>query len=117
MSTVHGGPGNIVTSGLVLNLDAANPRSYPPPYNGTVWTDLAGTNNGTLTNGPTFNSANGGNIVFDGVNDFVQLSATPSSLVTSNVTISSWFNTLNTTQQMIVGNSGGSNRFYIETFN
>jgi hypothetical protein len=27
-------------------------------------------NNGTLTNGPTSNSANGGSIVFDGVNDY-----------------------------------------------
>ena len=87
MSTVTGGQGNIVTSGLVLNLDAANPRSYPPPYNGTVWTDLAGTNNGTLTNGPTFNSANGGNIVFDGVNDFVSFST-----ITNNIyTIDFWY--------------------------
>ena len=72
MSTVHGGPGNIVTSGLVLNLDAANPRSYPPPYNGTVWTDLSGNNNnGSLINGPTFNSGNGGSIQFDGTNHYV----------------------------------------------
>ena len=69
MSTVHGGPGNIVTSGLVLNLDAANPRSYPPPYNGTTWIDLSRNgNNGVLTNGPVFNSTNGGVFVFDNVN-------------------------------------------------
>ena len=64
----------IVTDGLVLYLDAANTHSYPPPYNGTTWTDLAGTNNGTLVNGPTFNSGNGGSIVFDGVNDYIQVS-------------------------------------------
>jgi hypothetical protein len=62
---------NIVTDGLVLYLDAANTKSYPG--SGTVWTDIAAGNNGTLTNGPTFNSANGGSIVFDGVDDFVQL--------------------------------------------
>jgi hypothetical protein len=74
MSTVQGGQGNIVTNGLVLNLDAANPRSYLPPYNGTTWFDLSGnSNNGTLTNGPTFNSGNGGSIVFDGVDDYVGL--------------------------------------------
>ena len=70
MSTVTGGQGNIVTNGLVLNLDAANPRSYPQPYNGTTWFDISGNSrNGTLTNGPTFNAANGGSIVFDGTND------------------------------------------------
>ena len=63
----------IVTNGLVICLDAANRRSYPG--SGTVWRDLAGSNNGTLTNGPTFNSANRGSIVFDGVDDFVQISA------------------------------------------
>jgi hypothetical protein len=71
---------NISTSGLVLALDAANTKSYPG--SGTTWTDLSGNgNNGTLTNGPTFNSANGGNIVLDGVDDYVTcpLSWTPNS--------------------------------------
>lgn len=61
---------NIVTSGRILHLDAASVRSYPG--SGTTWTDVSGNGNtGTLTNGPTFNSANGGGIVFDGVNDLV----------------------------------------------
>ena len=60
----------IITDGLVLCLDAANKQSYPG--SGTVWTDLAGSNNGALINGPTFNSANGGSIVFDGSNDVVE---------------------------------------------
>ena len=65
---LHHSP-RIVTSGLVLALDAADRNSYPG--SGTTWTDLSGNaNNGTLTNGPTFNSANGGSIVFDGTNDF-----------------------------------------------
>ena len=46
---------SIVTSGLVLALDAGNTKSYP--NTGTIWTDLSGQGNtGTLTNGPTFNS-------------------------------------------------------------
>ena len=62
----------IVTSGLVLSLDAADRNSYPST--GTTWFDLSGQgNNGTLTNGPTFNSANGGAIVFDGVDDYVNV--------------------------------------------
>ncbi len=69
----------IVTDGLVLCLDAASKRSYPGT--GTTWTDLAGSNNGTLTNGPAFDSANGGSIVFDGTDDYVLL---PSNLITGN---------------------------------
>jgi hypothetical protein len=59
---------NIITDGLVLYLDAANTKSYPG--SGTVWTDIVNLANGTLTNGPTFNAANLGSIVFDGVNDY-----------------------------------------------
>ena len=62
----------IVTNGLVLYVDAANKISYPGT--GTTWSDLSGNGvNGTLQNGPTFNSANGGSIVFDGSNDYVNL--------------------------------------------
>jgi hypothetical protein len=62
----------IVTNGLVLNLDCGNRLSYPT--SGTTWTDLSGfANNGTLTNGPTYNPNNLGSIVFDGVDDYVQL--------------------------------------------
>jgi hypothetical protein len=62
----------IVTDGLVLCLDAANPQSYPG--SGTSWADLSGNGNtGTLINGPTFSSGNSGSIVFDGVNDYVVL--------------------------------------------
>ena len=61
--------GGIVTQGLVLDLDAAKRDSYAGT--GTAWNDISGNrNNGTLTNGPTFNSGNGGSIVFDGSNDY-----------------------------------------------
>jgi len=92
MSTIDGGPGNIVTKNLVLYLDAANIRSYPKT--GTTWSDLAGSNNGTLTNGPTFNSANGGSIVIDEVDDFIalpKLSLTTSLTFNVFVNISSFF--------------------------
>jgi hypothetical protein len=60
----------IITDGLVLCLDAANPKSYPG--SGTTWTDLSGRgNNGTLVNGVGYTSANRGSLVFDGVNDYV----------------------------------------------
>ena len=59
----------IVTDGLVFYVDAGNSNSYPG--SGTTWSDLIGSNDGALTNGPTFDSANGGSIVFDGTNDYV----------------------------------------------
>jgi hypothetical protein len=66
-----------ITDGLVLCLDAANTKSYPTT--GTTWTDLSGSGNtGTLTNGPTYSSANGGSISFDGTNDYVTIPDSPS---------------------------------------
>jgi len=71
MSTAEGG-GNIVTDGLVLCLDAANSKSIVS--GSTTWTDLSrSNNNGTLVNGPTFDSGSGGSIVFDGTNDYANL--------------------------------------------
>lgn len=69
---------NIQTDGLVFYIDAAYKKSYP--RSGTTWTDLAGSNNGTLTNGPTFSSDFNGLIEFDGTNDSVTF-GTPSELV------------------------------------
>ena len=65
----------IVTNGLVLALDAADKNSYPG--SGTTWTDLSGNKiNTTLINGPTFNTNNGGIIVFDGTNDAANATTT-----------------------------------------
>jgi hypothetical protein len=77
----------IVTDGLVLALDAANPKSYPG--SGTTWTDLSGNgNNGTLVNGPTFDSANKGSIVFDGTNDRTDIANSSTINITgSNITL------------------------------
>ena len=67
---------SIVTNGLVLCLDAGNTKSYNASISTTAWTDLSGRGNtGTLTNGPTYNSSNGGSIVFDGVNDYATVPA------------------------------------------
>ena len=64
----------VITDGLVLYLDAANSRSYVS--GSTTWNDLSrGGNNGTLINGPTFNTSSLGSVVFDGVDDYVLINA------------------------------------------
>jgi len=76
----------IITDGLVLCLDAGNTKSYPG--SGTSWSDLSGNSNtGTLTNGPTYSSDDGGSIVFDGTNDRVAVSSIP---LMSQVTVEWW---------------------------
>lgn len=80
--------GGIATQGLVLMLDAAKRDSYPGT--GTSWNDISGNqNNGTLVNGPTFNSANFGSIVFDGTNNYVNL-GTASLNIVRDITVSFW---------------------------
>jgi hypothetical protein len=79
----------IVQNGLVLQLDAGVTQSYLG--SGTTWTDLIGNSiNGTLTNGPTFDSANGGNIVFDGSNDFVEFGNINQTKLTTEGTVLYW---------------------------
>lgn len=82
----------IVTNGLILNLDAGFDPSYPST--GSTWYDIGGnTYNGTLTNGPTYNSANSGSIVFDGVDDQVPVSSTTFNNILNSlsaITIQTW---------------------------
>lgn len=78
----------IVTDGLVFCVDAANKRSYPGT--GTALTDIVGVSNGTLTNGPTFDSANGGSIVLDGSNDEI-ICGNDASIQITEGSISAWF--------------------------
>ena len=110
----------IVTDGLVLCLDAANTKSYPG--SGTTWTDLSGRGNtGTLADGPTYSSANGGSLVFDGVDDFVLVSSNASIPYGSSArTVSIWFYTNTTTWEdnvntlFFYGAGGDGNAFGID---
>ena len=88
--------GRIITDGLVLNLNAADQNSYPG--SGTTWSDTSGNSNtGTLTNGPTFNSANGGIILFDGVDDYGSVTNTASLRPSTELTVSMWLKAAATT--------------------
>lgn len=109
----------IVTNGLVLHLDAGSRQSYPG--SGTTWTDLSGNGNtGTLTNGPTFNAANQGSIVFDGVNNVVTGSLPPEISGTQTCTQGCWFKrTTISSLSAFTGfgtNSSTTNRFVIQVW-
>lgn len=115
MSVIWGS--EIVKSGLVLYLDAGNQNSYPGT--GTTWTDISrDNNNGTLTNGPTFNSLNGGSIVFDGTNDYA-IFTKPSTIVTGGaISVSIWvkWTTVGTgtgTIQTLVDNNHSFNNGFV----
>jgi len=80
----------IVKTGLVLRLDAGDIASYIG--SGTTWTDLSGNNNnGTLVNGVGYSSANGGSLVFDGLNDYISINNSSTLNLSSGLTISIWF--------------------------
>jgi len=102
---------NIVRDGLVLYLDAkhsypsktgigtttsgaaapAGSSTDPDVYN---WYDMSGyENNGTLINNVGYNAANGGSLVFDGLNDYVSISNSPTvNPNSSSFSIIVWIN-------------------------
>jgi hypothetical protein len=108
---------SIVTSGLTLNLDAGFSPSFATiPSNAnsstvTPWYDLSlSGNNGTLTNGPTYNSDNGGSILFDGTNDYIINSNFNPSPINNELCISLWYKTLNNgSEDMLIDLCGITN--------
>jgi hypothetical protein len=93
---------------MAMDLDASKMLSYP--QTGVSWFDLSGNgNNGTLTNGPTFDS--NGWLVFDGVDDWVQLSSL--ALSTTAYTKVAWFNPDGATNNIISGGGDGQHAFWM----
>jgi hypothetical protein len=92
---------SIVTSGLVLYLDAANPRSYPGT--GASWRDVSGGGYiASLISSPTYNSA--GYFVFTGtqtVNVTNPLFASQTA-TTQTWTVSAWLNIDDTIDQSLI---------------
>jgi len=82
---------DIATDGLIFAVDAANHKSYPG--SGTTITDIGGSENtGTLTNGPTFASGDGGSIDFDGSNDYIQLQSNGTGTFNNQIfSLGMWF--------------------------
>lgn len=80
---------DLVTDGLVVNLEANNLSSYPET--GNKWYDLSpNSNNVTLRNNPTYNSD--GYISFDGTNDYATFDSEYSfSTGNNDYTFEVWF--------------------------
>ncbi len=76
---------NIVSTNLLVNVQAGNTSSYPG--SGTTWTNLIDGTNYTITSG-TYDSGNGGSIVFNGTSTVVPI-GTPLSAGT-NYTLEAW---------------------------
>jgi hypothetical protein len=110
-----------VTAGLRLSLDANNPSSYPGT--GNTWFDLSGNSfNGTLVNGASYNSANGGSIAFDGSNDYVDLPYQLLSNDNTDFTVEVWFKfpAANTSGTLFANYPAGNFQVYstnLSTFN
>jgi len=111
----------IVSTGLVLCLDAANPKSYAGI--GTTWTDLVGKRNGNIFNGPTYNSA--GYFTFDGIDDYIDISTNSNEMYwtptgaygMTHMTIEMWVKSSDTGGRLYTKpwNGGGQYNIFIHT--
>jgi len=86
--SISDGPKITKDSSLIVNLDAANKKSYLGT--GTNWTNLINKKNGILTNSPSFNSSNQGSLVFTRAsNTYVDYGAVSGSFSSFSVIV--WF--------------------------
>jgi hypothetical protein len=91
-------PTPIYPTSLKLFIDAGNTASYPGT--GTTVTDLTGTQNGTLVNGTSYSSANGGTFVFDGINDYINFGTNTHNY--QALTYNIWFKKTANSRSMIL---------------
>lgn len=105
--------GTIVTSGLLLHLDAGNVSSYPG--SGTTWTSLVGSYTATLGAGVGYNSGNGGSLTFNGGSVATATVASASALTSllNNFTVEAWYSSNNISgyKPQIMATGSGSNGF------
>jgi hypothetical protein len=113
---IKGGYNNIVTNGLVLNLDAGWADSYLG--SGTVWTDLSPeTNNGTLVNGVGFSTDGQGSLSFDDVDDYVSMGSSSIFNITNEISVFAWVNFSNNSVWNGVFGSDGGGFVHFQTIN
>jgi hypothetical protein len=111
---------DIVTDGLVLNLDAGNPYSYLSGSSGTTWTNVAPVSSsisGSLQNGAFYSN---GAITLDGVDDFVDCGTNSTTAIrgSSQFTLNYWFKKFSSGNDFLLGawDQTASKGFFIQWF-
>lgn len=85
---IYRGP-KTINRGLILHLDAANPKSYPG--SGTAWKDMVSGTDASLVNGPSYSPSKLGILQFDGANDYCQVASNgQGKFDNQNFTIEAW---------------------------
>jgi hypothetical protein len=111
---------SFITSDLVLHLDAGNASSYSG--SGSTWSDISGNSrNATLINSPTYSSADGGSLVFDGNTKYATVASNTAFNLNLAFTTSTWIkrngNGLQSQEAILARASGapfGGYQLYIE---
>lgn len=96
---------SIVTNGLVLCLDAGNPRSYPG--SGTTVYDATNTQPSvSMLNGTTYTSGTRGYWTFDGIDDYIGGNSLTTTLSGGTMEIWTYITAINRNQGFFALNSG-----------
>jgi hypothetical protein len=104
----------IIQNGLILDVDAAVPRSYSGT--GLTANGLIGGIGGTLVNGTGFGTTNNGFFIFDGTNDYINF-GNSSTLQQTSGTISAWAKTSapGASYRGIIAKQGAYGLFYTDS--
>jgi hypothetical protein len=104
----------IIQNGLILDVDAAVPRSYSGT--GLTANGLIGGIGGTLVNGTGFGTTNNGFFIFDGTNDYINF-GNSSTLQQSTGSLSAWTKTSSpgSGYRGIIAKQGAYGLFYTDS--
>lgn len=103
----------LVTSGLILELDAGLSISYPG--SGATWSDLSGNaNHCTLYNSPTYDATDSGSIIFDGSNDYGYTPVSIEAASNSNLqSFCAWMYGTNSNQHWFGSDASGGGQHHL----
>ena len=88
--SVSAGPKIADNNGLIFYVDAGNTKSYPGE--GEIWYDLSGQDNhANLVGGVAYSSDNGGQLQFDGVDDYAEATLSGITIFDTDLTYECFF--------------------------